>query len=130
MKLVHYSREKRTVIDPIYQGQGQCGAERSEFDNQGKLQKGFLPKSCWYIDNYRAERRFNGYFKHIIDIDRGLLYNLEELPIEHIQDRDVYIASLGFIGWYINKEEVKQARLFIRKGVKYLCQDTKKRQRS
>jgi len=114
MKLYHYSEKRLKVVDPKYQGNGCMGRESKEFDSTGKLLTGYLLKSNWYIDNKGFEEwLFGNCIQHITEVDSTKLYNLNTLPREHLWDRDVYIQSMGYVGWYVDNAQYSQARLFI-----------------
>ena len=94
VKLEHYSRERRKIIDPEFMGTAYAGEERKRPER--------VPRSYWYLAGTNPEHWFKNYTKHtwegnlrLYDIgkDELIIYDSAFLFEERLK-------NAGFDGYY------------------------------
>ena len=96
IKLDHYSKEKRQVIDPTFMGTGHAGEEKDREK---------VPRSYWYRSGTKPELMLKNFVKHTWEGDLDL-YDvscdpdgiLGDFPDPNIWEANIITA--GYDGYY------------------------------
>lgn len=102
IELEHYSKEKRTLIDPAHFGSAQAGAETARADDPN-----FVPRSYYYMQGTVPEPRFLSNTRHRVTVPAAL-YDYKNDPagykdaLQHLHPTDrmtAYERAIASNGW-------------------------------
>lgn len=97
--LEHWSRDKRSLIDPARQGSGQPGGERARMTDPN-----FIPRTYYYVEGTVPEPRFQSSTRHRISVPAAI-YDMAHDPagirqkISDPNNQSEYERAIAAHGW-------------------------------